>query len=65
MKNLVRGPTRNREVQGWDDKIIHFFLIKILYNLEKIFYKEIIKKIINGGSYMREIVTWIYLFKEF
>ena len=48
MKNLVRGPTRNLEVQGWDDKIIHFFLIKILYNLEKIFYKEIIKKIING-----------------
>ena len=25
MKNLVRGPTRNREVQGWDAKILHFF----------------------------------------
>ena len=25
MKNLVRGPTCNREVQGWDDKILHFF----------------------------------------
>ena len=24
-EKLVRGPTRNREVQGWDDKIIHFF----------------------------------------
>ena len=25
MKNLVRGQTRNREVQGWDAKILHFF----------------------------------------
>ena len=24
-ENLVRGPTRNRKVQGWDAKIIHFF----------------------------------------
>ncbi len=29
MINLVRGATRNREVQGWDDKIIHFFINKI------------------------------------
>ena len=49
MKNLVRGPTRNREVQGWDAKILHFFYIRFLYNLEKIFYKEIIKKNYQRG----------------
>ena len=49
MQNLVRGPTRNREVQGWDDKILHFFLIRFLFNLEKLFYKEIInKKLLTG-----------------
>ena len=49
MKNLVRGPTRNREVQGWDAKILHFFQIRFLYNLEKIFYKEIIIKNYQQG----------------
>ena len=62
MKNLVRGPTRNREVQGWDDKIIHFFLIKILYNLEKIFYKEIIKKnYLRGFIYARNCYLDLFI----
>ena len=63
MKNLVRGPTRNREVQGWDDKIIHFFYIRFLYNLEKIFYKEIIHKKLSRGVHICEklLLGSIYL----
>ena len=60
MKNLVRGRTRNREVQGWDTKIIHFFKLDFYIIYRKYFIKKLLKKIINGGSYMREIVTWIY-----
>ena len=63
MKNLLRGPTRNREVQGWDAKILHFFQIRFLYNLEKIFYKEIIHKKLSTGVHICEklLLGSIYL----
>ena len=62
MKNLVRGPTRNREVQGWDAKILHFLLIRFLNYLEKIFYKEIIYKKLSTGVHICEKLLLGYIF---